>query len=85
MVEGSYQKGTIVVEKVAAVEVPPGSFQGEIIINPEILAESLSSAILGLGFRNKEAVVTYDAFGALVRDIDLPAAKPKETCQYGPA
>jgi type IV pilus assembly protein PilM len=76
IVEGSYQKNNIVVERMAKVEVPEGVFQGEMISNPSLLAETITNATQI--FAPKEAVVTLNAYGAVIRDIDLPTGKPKE-------
>lgn len=78
IVEGSNQKGIVVIDKAVAVAVPEGSFNGEMIQNAEMLRECLEKAIQHNNFGTKDTVVTFNGFGSIIRDIDLPAAKPKE-------
>lgn len=79
MAEGSFSKNNIMIEKVASINIPEGVFKGEIINNPGLLAEAIANAVQVFRFTSKEAVLTFDAYGAVIRDIDLPMAKPKET------
>jgi len=78
MAEGSFAKNSVMVEKVACAPVPEGVFQGEIINNSDLLAEAITDAVKAFGFTTKDAVVTFDGYGSVIRDIDLPGAKPKE-------
>jgi type IV pilus assembly protein PilM len=78
MAEGSFSKNLIMVEKVGVIPVPEDVFQGEIINNPDLLTEVITNAIKTFGFSTKDAVITFDGYGSVIRDIDLPAAKPKE-------
>jgi type IV pilus assembly protein PilM len=78
MAEGSFSKNVVMVEKVANLPVPEGVFTGEIIDNPDLLAEAIANAVKTFGFRAKDAIITLDGYGSVIRDIDLPAAKPKE-------
>ncbi|SHJ36800.1 pilus assembly protein PilM [Parasporobacterium paucivorans] len=81
IVEGSFIKGSIMVNKAVTIDVPEGSFRGETISDPEILMDSIKRAIQTHGFNTKEAVVTFDGYGSVIRDVDLPAAKPKEIAE----
>jgi type IV pilus assembly protein PilM len=78
MAEGSFLKNTVTVEKVASLSIPGSIFNGEIISNPELLTEAIVNAVAGFGFRTKNAIITIDGYGSVIRDIDLPSAKPKE-------
>lgn len=78
MAEGSFLKNHVVVEKLGSIPIPEGAFQGESIINLDLLAQAVTSAVQTFRFGSKEAVITFDAYGAVIRDIDLPMAKPKE-------
>ncbi len=53
-------------------------FNGEIIQNPDLLVDAITNAMKASGFQTKDAVLTIDGYGAVIRDIDLPTAKPKE-------
>ena len=78
LVEGSFQKGIITVEKAAVIDVPDGTFNGETIQNFKGIADSIADAVQRHGFIAKDAIVTFDAFGSIIRDLELPTAKPKE-------
>jgi len=79
IVEGSFLKDDLLIEKAASFKVPAGCFSGETISNPDRLSEYLMNAINNFGFSSKEAIITFDAYGAIIRDIALPNAKPNET------
>ena len=78
MAEGSFLKNAVMVEKVASFTIPEGVFQGEIIKNPDLLVGAITDAIQAFRFTANDAVITFDGYGAVIRDIDLPAAKAKE-------
>ncbi len=78
IVEGNYSKGTLLIEKALTSKIPASCFNGEMIENKELLIACLTEMIQNAGFISKEAVVTYNAFDAIVRDISLPNAKLKE-------
>jgi type IV pilus assembly protein PilM len=81
IVEGSYSKGIISIELLNSFRIPKGIFNGEIIVNQDILSDALSDAIKATGSNAKEVALTINAIGAGVRDIDLPNSKPKELDQ----
>lgn len=76
--EGSFVKNNVMLDRVASIDVPIDIFQGENIDNPDLLVRTISDAIQTFKFTSKEAIITFDAYGAVIRDIDLPVAKPKE-------
>ena len=76
--EGSFTKNQVVLDKLASQDIPIGVFKGESIVNPDLLASTMIDAIQAFKFTSKDAIVTFDAYGAIIRDIDLPNAKPKE-------
>lgn len=78
IVEGNYSKGTIYIAKAVTVRIPDRCFNGGTIDNKELFIETLTETIKNHGFISKEAVVTINAFDAIVREISLPIAKPKE-------
>lgn len=78
MAEGNLSKNGLVVERVASFPLPKGIFNGESIMNLPALTDAIGNAVKAFGFRTKDAVVTFDAYGAVIRDIDLPMGKPKE-------
>jgi type IV pilus assembly protein PilM len=79
IVEGAYSKGKINVNQMQCFEVPKGCLNGEQVENPELLAETIKEAIRKANFSFSEVIFTINACNAVVRDIDLPSAKPKET------
>lgn len=81
IVEGSFQKGNLQIDKVASFKVSDGTFNGETVNNKGLLSENISNSIQNAGFDTKEAIVTFDAYGAVIRDIVLPIAKPKEIAE----
>lgn len=78
-VEGSFLKGSLQIDKAVSFKVPESSFNGELIAGPELLIESISTALRLAGFTSKEAIVTINAKSSVIRDIALPNAKPNET------
>lgn len=79
--EGSYAKGIISIDALSSFKMPNGVFNGEIIVNQDLLSEALSDAIKATGSSSKDVALTINAIGAGVRDIDLPPSKPKELDQ----
>jgi len=78
LVEGSNVKGLLHIDKAIVFPVPDGCFSGETITNAGLLTEAVTEAFKLGGFGTREAVVTINASGAVIRDIDMPNAKPKE-------
>lgn len=76
--EGSFVKNNVILDRVASIDVPIDIFQGESINNPDLLVRTISDAIQAFNFTSKDAIISLDAYGAVIRDIDLPVAKPKE-------
>lgn len=76
--EGSFVKNNVVLDKAASVTTPTGIFQGESIGNTDLLVRTILDALQNLKITSKDAIITIDAYGAIIRDIDLPAGKPKE-------
>ena len=77
-VEGSYQNGKLSVKQMQSFEIPKGCLNGELVDNVELLSETIKDAIKKANFNYSEVVLTINACNAVVRDIDLPAGKPKE-------
>ncbi len=78
-VEGTYLKGSLQIEKAVTFSVPESSFNGELISGPDFLVEHIRTALNNAGITAKEAIVTIDAKSSVIRDIELPFAKSKET------
>lgn len=78
MVEGAGANGQVTVAKARTIAMPAECRKNEIIKDPSLLAETLREGIRAGGFTAREAVVTINAAHAVVKDIDLPLAKPKE-------
>lgn len=78
IVEGSFIKGNLQIEKAASFRIAAETFNGETINDLDILAENIIMNIKKSGFSSSEAVVTIDAYGSVIRDIAIPNAKPKE-------
>lgn len=78
LAEGTSNKGRLTVRKCSTFPMPDGCMKGETVVNPQVLAEAVRNAIRAGGFHAKEVTVTMNAGFAMVRDIDLPIAKPKE-------
>ncbi len=76
--EGSYSKGGVVVQKAESFAIPVGCIKDEYIENIDLLAETIKDAIKKADFQSKEVILTINACNAIVRDIDLPTAKPKD-------
>lgn len=77
-VEGGYAKGIVTVQKTESVPIPEGCIRDDAVENVELLAETIKDAIKKGDFKANEVLLTINACNAIVRDIDLPAAKPKE-------
>ena len=78
LVEGYTNKGTIQIEKAKIFPILEGSLLGDRIGDMSLMAESLSDALRSFDVKTKETVVTFNATSAVIREIDLPNAKPKE-------
>ena len=81
LVEGSFLKGTITVENQNLYQIPKSAFDSGALINEEAFTECMNDAINEMQIKTKDIVITINAAGAVIRDIDLPAAKPKEIDQ----
>lgn len=81
VVEGSFVKGILQIDKAASFKVEEGAFNGETINHPDLLSENIKNSIRQAGFTSGEASITLDAYGAVVREIALPNAKPKEIAE----
>jgi type IV pilus assembly protein PilM len=79
IVEGKFKKNNVMVGRMASFQIPKGVFQGEAIFSPKLLTETISKA--ARSFSSKSAVITIDAFGTIVRDVDLPSGKPREIAE----
>jgi type IV pilus assembly protein PilM len=80
-VEGTFTKGSLQIDKAVTFEVPDSSFNGELIAGPELLSESIRMALHNAGITTKEAIVTINANSSVIRDLELPGAKPNETAE----
>ena len=78
MAEGIHQKHGTNVWKTASFPVPEGCLLKETVTYPQLLADAIESYAKSSGFQAKEVVLTMNGDFALVRDLDLPIAKPKE-------
>ena len=78
IVEGNYSKGTVNIDKTVIIRIPDRCFNGGAVENKELFIATLSDIIRNHGFISKTAVVTVNDFDAIVREISLPVAKPKE-------
>jgi len=78
LVEGYYNKDNLTVQNAKIFPIPEGCIKDDLIENPDLLAETLKESIKTGGFMAKEVVLTINSCNAIVRDIDLPQAKPKE-------
>ena len=76
--EGSYNKGGLVVQKAQTYPIPEGCMKDEFVENPTRLAETIRDCIKLGGFQAKEVILTLNSCNAIVRDMDLPTAKPKD-------
>lgn len=78
IVEGNYSKGTVFVDRAVTFKIPERCFNGDMIENKELFIATLSEAIQNSEFVSREALLTFNAFDAIVREISLPNAKLKE-------
>lgn len=78
IVEGTVQNGHVSVSKARTFAMPADCRKNEIIKEPGLLADTIRQGMQAAGIHTKEAVVTTNAIHAVVKDIDLPAAKAKE-------
>lgn len=78
-VEGTYSKGSLQIDKAVTFKVPERSFNGDLIAGPELLLESIQTALHHAGITSKEVIVTIAAKSSVIRDIALPSGKPNET------
>lgn len=76
--EGDYQKGQLTVQNSLSFEIPPNCLDAETVIDGLLLADTVSNALKTGQFKAKEAILTINATHAIIREIDLPKAKPKE-------
>lgn len=76
--EGDYQKGQLTVQNSQSFEIPSNCLDAETVIDGQLLADTVSNALKAGEFRAKEAILTINATHAIIREIDLPKAKPKE-------
>ena len=77
--EGLNVKGKLNISQMECFEIPKGCLNGERVENVELLSESIKDAIKKANFNFSDVIFTFNACNAVVRDIDLPPAKPKET------
>ena len=78
LAEGTYNKGNLMIAKTAEIPTPEYAIEGDRIINVDALATSIENLIKSEGFNAKENILTINATGAMIRDIDLPKATRKE-------
>ena len=78
IVEGTSEKGSVLVEKAMTFRIPDECLSNERIRNQLLLDETLSEAIRLFNPKAKVAILTFNGLTAIVRDVDLPNAKPKE-------
>lgn len=78
MAEGVFQKNAVHVKRSASFPIPEGSLVREAVAYPQLLADAIQSNAHSAGFQAKDVVITMNADFAIVRDVDLPPAKPKE-------
>ena len=76
--EGDSGKGGVHILRSAVVPVPAGCVADGSVRDGNVLSQVLADALIKNKFRSRSAVVTTDAVDAVVRDIELPRAKPRE-------
>jgi len=78
LVQGYYRKDTLYIEKIGHLPVPEYSIEKERIKNGKALADDIINYINKQNIKTKDVVITINAVGSVIRDIDLPKANPKE-------
>lgn len=76
--EGTYNKGKLTISKTAEISVPEYVIEGDRIINVDALAMTIENLLKSENLNSKFNILTLNATGALIRDIDLPKASGKE-------
>lgn len=80
-VQGTCISGYIYVDKAISFKTPENSIKNDIVIAPELLSESISSALQQADINVKEAIVTINAKDAITKEMSLPPAKYAETAE----
>lgn len=75
---GEFKKSSLTVQKVLSANVPEYSIEKGRIKNQSALADFINDLLKNHNIKANQAVLTINAVGAVVRDIDLPNGKPKE-------
>ena len=78
IVEGSFQKNVLKVLRMGSFPVPEDCMKGDVILDVDEVANTLINGIKSFGSKSKEVAVTINAISSLIRDVELPLAKPKE-------
>lgn len=76
--EGNYNKSLLSITKAAVVAVPEYAIENEHIKNADALAESIRNHLSRESYKSKEVILTINAAGSVIRDIELPKASSKE-------
>jgi type IV pilus assembly protein PilM len=76
--EGDYQKNQLTVLKSGSSEISGECFDDEMVVNDELLAETIKSLAQREGFSLKEIVITINGTHSIIREVDIPHSKPKD-------
>ncbi len=78
MAEGSYSKKGLNIVKTAIVPSPEGIVERGYIADEETVRDSIRAAMDRYFFKAREVTLTFNAPGAVIREVSLPRSKPKE-------
>jgi len=78
MAEGGFDKGNLTIGKTQSFEMPSGSIKNEAVLDEILFADAMNRMVLEGGFSSKNVVLSVSSKQALIKELNLPAAKPKE-------
>lgn len=76
LVEGSYQKGFVEIEKAVSVPAPPNSVVDGRIENIPSMKQFVRSVLAQNKLKSKQAFLTVHGMSIVIREITLPAVNP---------
>lgn len=76
--EGSFIKGSLALKKAQSFELPGGCIKTNGAADELLLADALQNAVKAGGFSSKGVILTIGNKRAFIKELDLPAAKPRE-------
>ena len=76
--QGYYRKEVLYIEKTGQLAVPEYSLEKGHIKNAKAVADEILNYLNNQNIKTKDVVLTFNAVGSVIRDIDMPKSNPKE-------